>query len=303
MTLRETLALFALAAIWGASYPFIRVAVPAFGPFPLVGARVGIAALVLFVGLRLTGASTDLRPHWRKLLVVGALNAAIPFSLISAAELHVTASLAAMLTATAPMWSALFSAWWLGERIGARRVVGLLLGIAGVGVLVGWSPFAMTPVVALGIGAVIVAAASYSAATVYSRKALASVPPPTIALGQQVAALVLLAIPALVMAPAAQPTTRSVGALVALAVVCTALAYLIFFRLLATIGATRVSTVTYLIPVFGTAWGTLFLHEPLSRGMVAGLAMILLSVLIVNDVRIALPRSLRRAPAGSASAG
>lgn len=287
--------LFALAGIWGASYPFIRVAVPALGPFPLVGARVAIAGLVLFIGLRLTGADTNLRPHWRKLLVVGGLNAALPFSLISAAELHLTASLAAMLTATSPMWSALFSALWLGETITARRAAGLLLGVVGVGVLVGWSPFAMTPVVAVSIAAVIVAAAAYSAATVYSRKALAGVPSPTIALGQQVAAFALLALPSLATAGRAQPTLESVGALVALAVVCTALAYLIFFKLLATIGATRVSTVTYLIPVFGTLWGTVFLHEPLSRGMVAGLVLILLSVLLVNGVQVRLPRPLRRA--------
>lgn len=295
MTPRETLLLFALAAIWGASYPFIRVAVPALGPFPLVGARVAIAGLVLFIGLRLTGADTNLRPHWRKLLVVGALNAALPFSLISAAELHVTASLAAMLTATSPMWSALFSAMWLGEAITARRAAGLLLGVVGVGVLVGWSPFELTPVVALSIAGVIIAAASYSAATVYSRKALAGVPSPTIALGQQVMAFALLAVPSAVTARTAQPTLESVGALLALAIVCTAVAYLMFFRLLATIGATRTTTVTYLIPMFGTLWGTLFLHEPLSRSMIAGLVLILSSVLLVNGVRVPLPRSLRRA--------
>ncbi|MCC7052923.1 MAG: DMT family transporter [Gemmatimonadaceae bacterium] len=294
MSFRETLSLFALAAIWGASYLFIRVAVPALGPLPLAGGRVALAALVLFLGLRLTGAPTDLRPHWRKLLVLGGLNAALPFSLISAAELHVTASLAAMLTATAPMWSALFSALWLDEPIRARRAAGLALGVAGVGVLVGWSPLALSPAVLLSILAVIVATASYAGATVYSKRHLSAVPAPTLALGQQVAATTLLALPALVRAPAAQPTAAAITALVALAVVCTAVAYLIFFRLLATIGPTRVSTVTYLIPVFGTVWGALFLHEQVSRGMMAGLVLILVSVLLVNGVRLRLPRSLHR---------
>jgi drug/metabolite transporter (DMT)-like permease len=289
MSLKETFALFALAAIWGASYLFIRVAVPALGPLPLAGGRVALAALVLFIGLRFTSARPDLRSHWRKLLILGGLNAAIPFSLISAAELHVTASLAAMLTATAPMWSALFSALWLGEKISVRRALGLALGVAGVGVLVGWSPLDLSLPVSLSILAVIVATASYAGATVYSKRYLANVPAPTLALGQQVAATVLLAVPALWRVPAAEPTMQALGALTALAVVCTAVAYLLFFRLLATIGPTRVSTVTYLIPVFGTAWGAMFLHEPVSRGMVIGLVLILASVLLVNEVAIRVP--------------
>jgi drug/metabolite transporter (DMT)-like permease len=286
MKTQDLLSLIALAAIWGASYLFIRIAVPELGPFPLVLGRVALAGAVLVVGLRLAGQRPALRTHTRKLIVLGGLNAALPFTLISAAELHVTAALAAMLTATTPMWSAIFSALWLGERITMRRAMGLLLGVCGVAVLVGWSPLAMSGTVVLSIGAVLVATASYALATVYSKKALAGVPSSTLALGQQVAATVLLAIPGLAFAPAAHPTGASLGAMALLAVLCTAIAYLIFFRLLARIGATRVSTVTYLIPVFGTTWGALFLHEAVSGGMVAGIALILLSVVLVNDVRV-----------------
>src|SRR5206468_8340182 len=130
----------ALAATWGASYLFIRVAAPELGPLPLAAARVGLAALVLWVSLGMRGHRLTLRPYAGRLLVLGALNAALPYSLLAAAELHVTASLAAMLGATQALWGALFGAIWLGERVTARAGAGLLLGVAGVGVLVGLGP-------------------------------------------------------------------------------------------------------------------------------------------------------------------
>lgn len=299
MKTKELAALFALGAVWGASYLFIRVAVPALGPFPLAAGRVALAGLVLWLGIRAAGQRPAIRENARKLLILGGLNAAIPFSLIAAAELHVTASLAAMLTATAPMWSAVFSAVWLGEPIGTRRGGGLLLGVAGVAVLVGWSPIEMTTTVALSILAVLVATCSYVLATVYAKRNLAGVPAQTLALGQQLGAAVLLAVPAAVRVPHAHPTTTALLALAALAVICTAVAYLLFFRLVASIGPTKLSTVTYLIPVFGTAWGALFLGEPVTRGMIAGLALILASVVLVNEVRLGkFLRLLRSVTAG-----
>src|SRR5687768_5698231 len=114
---RDLAALFGLAAVWGGSFLFIRIAAPSFGPFPLVAGRVVLGGLVLWAGLAAFGQRAELRAHWRKLLVLGALNAAIPFALIATAELRLTASLAAMLNATVPFWAALFGMIWLGERI------------------------------------------------------------------------------------------------------------------------------------------------------------------------------------------
>src|SRR3954468_16240793 len=193
MKTRDLVLLFALAAVWGASYLFIRIAVPALGPFPLVGARVAIAAVVIWLAMRAMGQRPVVRAHWRPLLGLGAINAAIPFTLISAAELHITASLAAMLTATAPLWSAVFSAAWLGERLSGRRSMGLLLGLVGVGVLVGWSPIAPTRPVILSIAALLVATAGYGLAGVYTKRMLAGVPAMTLALGQQLGAAAWLA--------------------------------------------------------------------------------------------------------------
>ena len=293
---RELAALFVLAAVWGGSFLFIRVAAPALGPFPLAAGRVTIAALLLWLGMRALGQRPALRPHARKLLVLGALNAALPFSLIAAAELRLTASLAALLNATVPLWSALFGLLWLGERVNVRRAAGLLLGVAGVGVLVGWSPVAMTRETALSVVAVLVACCGYALAGVYARRQLAGVPSATLALGQQVGAAAWLVAPALWRLPDAHPTRPATLALGALVLLSTVLAYLLYFHLIATVGPTKTSTTTYLLPFFGMLWGALFLGEPVTGGMVAGLAIILASVVLVNEVRVgALAARWRRA--------
>lgn len=298
MTPRDLLALVALAATWGGSFLFIRVAVPAFGPLPLAAGRVGIAALVLWLGMRLLGHRSSLRARWRPLLVLGFLNAALPYALISAAELHLTASFAAMLNATIPLWSVAAGVLWLDERVTPARVVGLLLGLAGVGVVVGWSPVAMTREALLGVGAMLVATASYAVSGVWVKKRLAGVPAPLAALGQQVGALAWLAIPAAWQLPRVVPTVPATGALLALALLSTAGAYVLYFRLIATLGPTRMSTVAYLFPVFGSLWGVAFLGERVTAGMFAGFAIILASVLLVNGVRWPRPARRATAPAG-----
>jgi drug/metabolite transporter (DMT)-like permease len=222
----------------------------------------------------------------KKLVVLGLLNAAIPFSLIAAAELRLTASLEAMLNATVPLWGALFGILWLGERFSAKRAAGLLLGVVGVCVLVGWSPIDMSRGTVLSIVATLVATCAYALAGVYAKRQLSGVPTPTLALGQQVGAAAWLVAPALWQLPQAHPTRLAALALVALAVLCTAVAYLLYFHLLAAVGPTKTTTVTYLLPLFGMLWGALFLHEPVTSGMLAGMGLILGSVLLVNDVRV-----------------
>lgn len=299
---KDLATLFVLAALWGGSFLFIRVAAPAFGPIPLAAGRVAFAAIVLWVGMLALGQRPQLRPHARKLLVLGALNAAIPFSLIAAAELRLTASLAAMLNATVPLWGALFAAIWLGERLNARRGAGLVLGVVGVGVLVGWSPVEMTPATLLSVVATLIATCGYGLAGVYAKRQLSGVPSSTLALGQQVGAAAWLALPALWSLPGVHPTRSASLALLALVVLSTVVAYLLYFRLLASVGPTKASTVTYLLPMFGMLWGALFLHEPLTPGMFAGLAFIIGSVLLVNEVRLDSFLVRRRRPAPEPSA-
>lgn len=287
MTPKDLAALFTLGALWGGSFLFIRLAAPALGPFPLAAGRVTLAALVLWLGLRAFGQRPRLRPYAARLLVLGALNASLPFALIAGAELHLTASLAAMLNATVPLWGAVFGVAWLGERVTPRRAAGLLLGVVGVGVLVGWSPVALTRTTVLSVAAVLVATCSYALAGVWAKRRLSDAPPTTLALGQQVGAAAWLVAPALWQLPSAPPTRTAVLALLALVLLSTTVAYVLYFRLIASVGPTKTNTVTYLLPVFGTLWGAMFLGETVTRGMVAGLALVLASVMLVNDVAIA----------------
>ena len=292
MRLRELAAFLVLAAVWGGSFLFIRVAVPALGTFPLVAGRVLLAGLVLTVAVAVRRQRVDLRRWAPGLLVVGALNAAIPFALISAAELVLPASLASVLNATVPLFTAVLSAAFLRERLAPRRIAGLLLGVVGVAVLVGWSPIALTTPTALGVLAMLLAACCYGAAGVYTKRRLAGAPASTLALGQQIAAGAWLLVPALVRLPHAHPTPTALAALAGLAVLSTALAYPLYFYLIARIGPTKTASVTYVVPVFGMTWGALLLGEPVTTGMLAGFLCIVASMALVTGLwsgRLSMP--------------
>lgn len=298
MTARQFAALTLLAAIWGASFLFIRVAAPVLGPFPLMAARVLIAAAALRAIYAARRMPVVLGPWWGRLFVLGLVHAAAPFALIAAAEVHLTASLAALLIATQPLFAGVIGSVRYGEAISWRRGAGFATGLVGVGVLTGWSPVGSGREAALAIAGTLLAALCYAAGGIYARRRLGDAPVPVLALGQQLTALAWLALPAAWALPRASITAGAVGALLGLALVSTALAYLLFFRLIAEVGPVRAFTVTYLIPVFGVAWGALVLGEPLTRGMVAGLGLILASMVLVNEVAVGrLLRFGRPAPA------
>ena len=300
MTIRELAALLALAAVWGGSFLFIRIAVPALGPLPLVAVRVVLGGLLLWLALAAVGRRPVIRrEHVGRLLVLGAFNAALPFTLISAAELRLTAAMASVLNAMVPLFTALVGAVWLREAVPPRRALGLLLGLVGVAVLVGWSPVPLTRGTLLSVGAMVLATLSYAGAALYTRRRLADVPTTTLAFGQQVAAATWLVVPAATQLPRGPIPTGVVWAVLGLAALSTAVAYVLYFHLVARVGPLRANTVTYLVPIFGMAWGALFLDEQVTRGMLAGLALILASVLLVNGVRLpaGLVARLRRRPA------
>jgi drug/metabolite transporter (DMT)-like permease len=288
MRSKDFAALVTLAGCWGASFLLIRIAVPAFGPVSLMAARVLVSSVLLWIGLRAMGrAPVGLRGNVRHLLVLGVVNAALPFVLVAFAEQYLSASLAAVLIATSPLFSAVLSARGRfeqakGERIDLPRGGGMLLGIIGVGVLVGWSPIALDGITLISILATLVAAASYAYAGEYTARHLADVPSPTLALGQQLGAAAWLVVPAMFNAPAVSVSAGALWALFGLSAICTATAYLLYFHLIAQIGPVRTNSVTYLIPFFGILWGTLFLGEALTPQMLLGLAFILTSVLLMN---------------------
>ncbi|MEO7455038.1 MAG: DMT family transporter [Gemmatimonadaceae bacterium] len=296
MRLRDLAILFLLAALWGGSFLFIRIAAPELGAFPLALGRVSLAAPLLLAWMKWQRTRVDLRPYAGRLLILGALNAAIPFSLIGAAELHVTASLAAMLNATVPLWALVFSVIWLGERVNLKRGIGLLLGVVGVAVLVGWSPVEMNRITVLSIVAILIACASYGLNGVFTRMKLGGVPAPALALGQQLGAMVWLTLPAAWQFGSIHATRPAVYSVIALGVLCTAIAYPLYFHLIAAVGPMKTTTVTYLLPMFGSAWGAIFLGETVTRGMMVGMGIVLSSVILVNEVKVgALVRRVVRA--------
>ena len=297
MTARQATMLLVLAALWGASFLFMRVAVPSLGAVVLADLRVAIAGLALLAYAAVIGARPALRARWRDYLLLGAVNAALPFTLLSAAELEIEASLAAVLNAMAPLCGALVGAVWLGHRVTGAAKVGLLLGVAGVALVVGLSPFTLDAAFVAAVVACLAAALAYGVGANLVRQRFADEPPLTLAIGQQLGAAVVL-LPLVPVVPLrATPDAVDIACLLALALASTGIAYLLYFRLLAELGATGVMTVIYVVPVFGVLWGALFLGEAIHLSTILGGAVILLSVWLITRRSAAAP-----APPGSATA-
>ena len=284
MTTRDLGALILLGALWGASFLFIRVAVPVFGPFPLVELRVAFAVVALLAYAAIIGRLPKLRAHWRRFLVLGLVNSAIPFSLIAFAEIELTASLAAILNSTTVLFTVLVDVVWTGEALTAGKAVGVVLGVAGVAALVGWDPVVLTGTVLLSIAAMLLASLSYALGATYAKRAFADLPPLTMAVGQQAGAAMLLLVPAAASLPEQDLSVVAGLAVLGLALLSTAAAYLLYFRLIENVGPTSTVTVTFLVPVFGLIFGVLVLDEPFGAGTLSGLAIILLSVALVTGI-------------------
>ena len=275
MPARSLAMLTALGALWGGSFVFMRYAVPAMGPVPLTFARVTLATLALLVFAAAQRNLPDLRTRWRGLAVVGLVNSALPFVLFCYAEQTITASTGGILNATSPFFGAIAAAIWLGEPLTARKVGGMTLGLAGVALLVGLQPEPLTWATALAIAACLAAALCYGLAGVYTKKRMQGVSSFSLACGSQLSAAIIL-LPALPFAPVPGPVTAwVVFNVVALAVASTAVAYLLYFRLIADLGPSRALTVTFLIPLFGVLWGFVFLGEAITANMLAGGALII----------------------------
>ena len=281
---RDLGALLLLSALWGASFVFIRVAVASLGPFVLVELRVGLAAAGLAFSAALLRRLPNLRVRWRQFALLGLVNVAIPFSLISAAEINLTASLAAILNSTTVMFTAIVAAVWMGDALTVRKVFGVVLGIIGVTVLVGWDPIAVDWAVILSVGAMLVASLGYALGSVYAKRTFVGSSPLAIATGQLTAASLLMMPLAAVSVPDERPSTIVVLSVLGLALPSTALAYMLYFRLISNVGPTSTSTVTLLVPLFGLVFGVLLLDEPVGLGTLAGLILILSSVTLVTGL-------------------
>jgi drug/metabolite transporter (DMT)-like permease len=284
MNTANFLRLVLLAAIWGSSFLFTRIAAPVLGPAVLIEYRVAFAAVFLvIVGLFLK-KPLDLRANWKHYLMLGMFNSALPFLLFAFAARTLSASVLSVLNATAPMWGALIGAAWSRQAISGRTALGLVLGTAGVALLVGFDHVASLPGAGLAIAAALIAALSYSVASIYS-KSSKSVEPFANAHGSMWAAT-LLVIPALPFFPApGSPTVGIMASALTLGVLCSGIAYILYFRLVEDVGPTSALTVTFLNPLFGILWGSLFLGEVVGWYTIAGAAIVLRGTALVTGFR------------------
>jgi drug/metabolite transporter (DMT)-like permease len=292
--------LLVLAAVWGASYLFIKVGVRDFEPTVFITLRLLIAAVLLigFLAARegARSAIVQIGGAWREGLVFGVINGALPFTLIAWGEKHIESGVAAIANASVPIFVAMLAIKFRpSERSSGLKLVGIFVGLAGVGVLAGVHPRGGWWAVA-GTLAVVAASLSYAAGGLYGQHALGRVPGPVVATASMLyGALVLLPF-ALFQLPDRAPGWKSVASLLGLAVGGTALAQLILFRVLRLYGAARLSLVTYLLPVTALIYGATILNEPLQASMLGGLALILGGVALGSGVL----RPARRAVAETA---
>jgi drug/metabolite transporter (DMT)-like permease len=284
MKLLQVAELLLLAALWGASFLFMRMAAPEFGPIWLIECRVLLAGLTLMPMVLKQGLLPAVQGHWRSLMIVGLLNSALPFSLLAFTSLHLPAGTTAILNGTVPFFGVAVAYVWLQERLTGSRIMGLLLGFTGVVVLVGWRETILTPGLLLAIGAGLWAALLYAIAAPFIRLHLQGVPSLAIAAGSQLSAALFL-LPWLPFTqPAQMPSSLAILAVLGLALLSTALAYILYFRLIQAVGSTRALTVAYLIPFFAMLWGALVLQEAMTKSMLAGGSLILLGTAIANQV-------------------
>jgi drug/metabolite transporter (DMT)-like permease len=288
MRIKDALDLLILAAMWGASFLFMSIAVPEFGPVVLAELRLAIASLVLLPVMLLRDGPEELKIHWKKLTTIGTVNSAVPFILLPFSTLYLTGGFASILNATAPLWTALIAWIWLSSILDVSRVAGLFLGFAGVIVLV-WNKASFDlSGASLAIIAAIVASIFYGIGANATRKYLQGLRPLTIATGSQLGgALVLLPL-AVLLWPADPVSIRAWAAIITMGVVSTGIAYIIYFRLIANIGPASAITVTYLVPGFAMFWGAMVLDEIVTTTMILGCAIIFAGTALATGL---LPRN------------
>ena len=260
-----------LSAIWGSSFLFMRLGAQDFGALPAAGVRVAIASLFLFPLLLWKGLGSELATHWKKVFFIGLLNSGIPFACIAFALLSISTGLSSLLNATVPLFGAVVAWLWLKDRPHGLRILGLLIGFLGVAMLA-WGKASFKPD-ASGIAtgwaviASLTACLCYGIAASYTQRYLTGLPSLVTATGSQMGATLGLALPTLWLWPEKAPTTSAWLALLVVGVLCTGVAYILYFRLIEKVGSARSLTVTFVVPVFAVIYGVVFLGETVSTWM------------------------------------
>lgn len=282
MQTRHFVQLVLLSALWGASFPLIRIASPAFGPWGTAGLRCMLAAVVLVVIMRVLKERWPARASWPRLGVLSVLTIAAPFVLFNAAALVLPAGYSAILNATAPLFSMLGAAMMGDERLTARRLAGCVLGFAGVALLVQLGPVAVDTRVVLAALACTAASASYGIGAILMKRAMATEQPLGASAVAHIGASLVLLVPTAVTAPGMQPSTAAVLTVMMLGMVTSGLMYWISMRLMREIPATAATSSALMIPLFGVSWGALFLAEPVTSGMLPGALLVLAATVLIT---------------------
>jgi len=272
-----------LAALWGASFLFMRLGASEFGPLPTAGLRVALATVFLWPIMLRQGHLGAFRQHWRPIMLAGVINSAIPFALFAWAVMHIATGLTSILNATVPLFGALIAWMWLGDRITRLRWAGLALGFAGVALLAWRAPAGTgfkTDSAMWAIGACLLASSFYGLSASFTRRYLTGVPPLANAAGSQLGAALGLALPTVWLWPAQMPGLRAWAAIAAIAVLCTGIAYILYFRLIQHAGPSRELAVTFITPVFAVLYGVLFLGERVTLWMLACAVVIVCGTLL-----------------------
>lgn len=275
------LKLVLLGAIWGSSFLFMREATPEFGVYGLVETRTVLATLFLLPFVFLKKQWRDITQHWPHIAVVGVINTAIPFALFNYSSLHLEAGYNSILNATAPMFGAVIAFLWLAEKLSKMAVFGLFVGFVGV-VQLSWARLADGDVSFVPIATALLATLCYGLTASYMKRFLQGIRPLAIAAGSQLFASIVLVPFALLTWPNEMPSQVAWLQAFTLAIVCTGLAYILYFDLIATEGPARAITVAYLVPLFGVIWGGIFLNERLSLPEYIGGSCIILGVALTN---------------------
>ena len=277
-----------LGALWGASFLFMRIGAAEFGALPTAAVRVAIAALFLLPIALLRGQGPAIAKHWKTTFGVGVFNSGMPFALFCFALLSINSGLAAVINATVPMFGALVAWAWFRERPNGSRIVGLVIGFAGVAMLAGRSAGfhsgADEGAARWAIASCLAACICYAFSASLTRKHLSGVPPLATATGSQIGATLFLALPAIWLWPAQMPSLRAWLALLALGIACTGVAYILFFRLIERAGPARALTVTFLVPVFALFYGAVFLGENITQWMLMSAAVIVCGVALSTGI-------------------
>ncbi len=295
----EWVLLIALAGVWGSSFFFNKVALRELPPFTLVWVRSMLAAVFLYLIVRLAGQSMKLPfAVWKNFALIGVMNSLIPFTLISYGQTQIASGLASILNATTPLFTVLVAHYATrDERMSVPKLIGIAFGIAGVAVMVGIDALSGLGLHVLAQVAILFAALSYACASIVSRR-LSGLPPMVAATGPMVTCAFVMAPFALVIDHPwnlAMPGAITWGAMLGLVVFCTAISYYLYFRILAVAGATNLMLVTFLIPVSALLLGMLVLDEIIEARQFGGMALICVGLAAI-DGRIFRPSAWSRPP-------